>query len=53
MWVNVGPMLSLMPSLLSLALLAVEPPSLQALATPAGGTVGFAALDLASGRTLG
>ncbi len=50
MWVNVGPMLSLM---LSLALLAVDPPSLQALAAPARGRVGFAALDLAAGRTLG
>jgi len=46
-------MLPLLPSLsLSLALLAVEPASLQAIAAPAGGAVGFAALDLASGRTL-
>jgi beta-lactamase class A len=46
-------MLSMVPSLLSLALLAAEPASLQAIAAPAGGAVGFAALDLASGRTLG
>ena len=38
--------------LLPLLLLAADP-SLQALAAPAGGVVGFAALDLASGRTLG
>jgi beta-lactamase class A len=50
-------MLPLVPPLLSLSLslslLAVEPASLQTIAAPAGGTVGFAALDLASGRTLG
>jgi beta-lactamase class A len=44
-----------MPSLTSLlmfALLAVDP-SIAALVAPAGGRVGFAALDLASGRVLG
>jgi beta-lactamase class A len=42
--------------LLPLLLLAPQPsapPSLQALAAPAGGTVGFAALDLETGRALG
>jgi beta-lactamase class A len=38
--------------LLPLVLLAAEP-SLQALAAPAGGTVGFAALDLGTERALG
>ena len=34
-------------------LLATAEPSMQAIAEPAGGTVGFAAVDLASGRSLG
>jgi beta-lactamase class A len=39
--------------LLLAMLLAVASPSIQAIAARAGGTVGFAALDLASGRSLG
>jgi beta-lactamase class A len=43
-----------MPLLTLLALAATTPaPPLQAIAAPAGGIVGFAALDLTSGRTLG
>jgi beta-lactamase class A len=34
-------------------LLATAEPSIQAIAEPAGGTVGFAAVELASGRSLG
>jgi beta-lactamase class A len=34
-------------------LLATAEPSMQAIAEPAGGTVGFAAVELASGRSLG
>jgi len=34
-------------------LLATAEPSIQAIAEPAGGTVGFAAMELASGRSLG
>jgi beta-lactamase class A len=37
---------------ITMLLFAAEP-SLQAIAEPAGGTVGFAAVDLASGRSLG
>jgi beta-lactamase class A len=36
-----------------LAMLLIAEPSLQAIVEPAGGTVGFAAVELASGRSLG
>jgi beta-lactamase class A len=39
--------------LLLAMLLAVASPSIEAIAAQAGGTVGFTALDLASGRSLG
>ena len=43
----------LLVATLAFALAPPPAPSLAALAAPAGGKVGFAALDLASGRTLG
>ena len=37
---------------IAMLLIAAEP-SIQAIVEPAGGTVGFAAVELASGRSLG